>query len=77
MPLRHIPSALVNASSDALNAHNAALQQAIISDGRVYISPAQIDGDTWLRPCFTNYRTTTEDVMITFEAIREISERIS
>ena len=77
VPLRHIPSALVNSSAEILNAHNAALQQAIISDGRVYISPAQIDGDTWLRPCFTNYRTTTEDVMITFDAIREISEKIS
>ncbi len=26
-------------------------------DGRVYVSPAVIDGRIWLRPCFTNFRT--------------------
>ncbi len=77
VPLRHIPSRLVNASPEDLSNHNAALQQAVITDGRVYISPAQIDGDTWLRPCFTNFRTTTADVIITFDTIREISEKLS
>jgi aromatic-L-amino-acid decarboxylase len=77
VPLRHIPNSLVTASAKDLSNHNAALQQAVISDGRVYISPAQIDGETWLRPCFTNFRTTTEDVVITFDTIREISEKIS
>lgn len=77
VPLRHIPSILIGGSPAEINEHNAALQQAVIQDGRVYISPAQIDGDTWLRPCFTNFRTTTEDVVITFDTIREISEKIS
>ena len=77
VPIRHIPQALRNASQADINAHNAKLQLAVIDDGRVYISPAQIDGNTWLRPCFTNFRTTKDDVVIAFETIREISEQLT
>jgi aromatic-L-amino-acid decarboxylase len=44
------------------NAHNTALVAAIQKDGRVFVSPGQIDGLTWLRPCYTNFRTTDEDI---------------
>ena len=44
------------------NAHNAELCTRLQSDGRVYVSPATIDGEVWLRPCFTNFRTTSDDV---------------
>ena len=77
VPIRHIPQSLRNASQADINAHNAKLQLAVIDVGRVYISPAQIDGDTWLRPCFTNFRTTKDDVVIAFETIREISEKLT
>jgi aromatic-L-amino-acid decarboxylase len=49
----------------------------IIEDGRFYISPAQIDGETWLRPCYTNFRTTTHDVEEFFNVIEEIAATIS
>lgn len=77
VPLRHVPRALIGASADAISAHNAALQLEIVRDGRVYISPAEIDGKTWLRPCFTNYRTTDEDLRTTVEVIRELSEALA
>lgn len=50
-----------------VDAHNDALCAALIADGRVYISPAVIDGRSWLRPCFTNFRTTDEDVRVALE----------
>lgn len=77
VPIRHIPQSLQGASAADLNAHNAKLQLAVIEDGRVYISPAQIDGNTWLRPCFTNFRTTKDDVVVAFETIREIGQQLT
>lgn len=77
VPIRHIPQSLRGASAADLNEHNAKLQLAVIDDGRVYISPAQIDGNTWLRPCFTNFRTTKDDVVVAFETIREIGEQLT
>jgi aromatic-L-amino-acid decarboxylase len=50
-----------------VDAHNDALCAALIADGRVYISPAVIDGHSWLRPCFTNFRTTDGDVQVAIE----------
>ncbi len=76
VPLRHIPASLVQASSSSINEHTAALQLALVSDGRIYISPAVIDGSTWLRPCFINFRTTSEDVQVAFDVIREVSNSL-
>ncbi|MBI1350886.1 MAG: aminotransferase class V-fold PLP-dependent enzyme [Actinomycetales bacterium] len=52
--------------------HNAALCRAIQEDGRVYLSPAVIDGEIWLRPCFTNFRTTDDDVRETLAVAAEL-----
>ena len=51
---------------------NAALVEAIQQDGRVYVSHAQMDGQTWLRPCFTNPRTTSADVQALIDVADEI-----
>ena len=56
---------------------NAMLCNRIIEDGRFFISPAQIDGETWLRPCYTNFRTTAHDVEEFFNVIEEIAATIS
>lgn len=45
-----------------IDAHNSALVLALQADGGSYVSPATIDGGQWLRPCFTNFRTTLRDV---------------
>ena len=76
VPTRHIPTRLKASSAAQINEHTSRLQLALIADGRIYISPAQIDGDTWLRPCFTNFRTTNEDVVAAFHVIREVSNSL-
>jgi aromatic-L-amino-acid decarboxylase len=76
-PLRHIPASLATASRSRINEHTAELQLALVADERIYISPAQIDGDTWLRPCFTNFRTTNVDVQAAFDVIREVSNSLT
>jgi aromatic-L-amino-acid decarboxylase len=59
-----------------INAHNDALYRAMQADGRVFISPGIIDGATWLRPCFTNFRTTDDDVAALVDVADEIGTRI-
>ncbi len=71
VPLRAVPSDVPD-----LNAFNAALCDAIQADGRVYLSQAVIDGEVWLRPCFTNFRTTQDDVHVTFAVIVELIKKL-
>jgi aromatic-L-amino-acid decarboxylase len=52
---------------------NAELVQRLQADGRVYISHATVDGETWLRPCFTNTRTTASDVQVLMDVADEVS----
>ncbi len=44
------------------DAHNDALCAALQRDGRVFVSPATIDGRVYLRPCVTNFRTSDDDI---------------
>lgn len=67
VPIRHAPAWCAD-----LDRHNESLCRSMQEDGRVYISPAVIDGQTWLRPCFTNFRTTEEDVRVTLAVAAEI-----
>ena len=59
-----------------VDAHNDALYRAMQRNGRVFISPGIIDGQTWLRPCFTNFRTTTDDVRVLIDVADEIGQAI-
>ena len=68
--------ALVEGCEDP-DAHNDALCSAIQRDGRVYVSPATIDGRVWLRPCFTNFRTTPEDVAALLDVAEELGRDCS
>lgn len=52
---------------------NADLVRALQRDGRVFISHAVVDGQTWLRPCFTNVRTTVTDIEVLMEVADEIA----
>ena len=56
---------------------NAELVQRLQADGRVYISHATVDGETWLRPCFTNVRTTASDVQVLMDVADEVSSSTS
>jgi aromatic-L-amino-acid decarboxylase len=72
VPIRHAPPGV-----EDLNAHNQALAEAIQADGRVYLAPALIDEQVWLRPCFVNFRTTEDDVVALLEVARELGERLA
>ncbi|MGI9196374.1 MAG: pyridoxal phosphate-dependent decarboxylase family protein [Candidatus Nanopelagicales bacterium] len=52
---------------------NAELVKRLQADGRVYISHAVVDGETWLRPCFTNPRTTVDDVQVLMDVADEVA----
>lgn len=67
VPFRHVPP-----GARDVNAHNAALAEALQADGRVYLASALIDGEVYLRPCFVNFRTTEEDVLALVEIVREL-----
>lgn len=71
VPLQYAP-----AGRSDISWLNATLCQKLIADGRFYISPAQIDGQTWLRPCFTNFRTTKDDVHALFQVIVELGRKL-
>jgi len=51
-------------------AHLAALAQA---DGRVYIAPAQVDGQACLRATFVNFRTQPEDVDVLVDVLDQLA----
>lgn len=72
VPLRHVPSGVAD-----VDEHERRLCQAIDLDGRVFLSPAVIDGKTWLRPCYTNFRTQLSDIDSLFAVIMELSGRIT
>ena len=74
VPLQYIPEGMTD--PDQISEHNAKLCKAIVEDGRVYLSPAIIDGHSWLRPCYTNFRTEVSDVDVLFEVIEELSHKI-
>lgn len=71
VPLQYRPEGVTDYS-----AFTTELASALMADGRIYISPATIDGRTWLRPCFTNFRTTEEDVRVMFDVIRDVGLRL-
>ena len=74
VPLQYLPPGMTDPQE--ISDHNAALCKAIVEDGRVYLSPAIIDGHSWLRPCYTNFRTEVEDVDVLFSVIEELSDKI-
>lgn len=71
VPIRHVLPDCPDVS-----AHNEALYKALQRNGRVFISPGEIDGGTWLRPCYTNFRTTTDDVHVLLDVAAEIGTAI-
>lgn len=72
VPLAHVPPGVAD-----VDEHQRRLCRAIERDGRVFLSPAVIDGRTWLRPCFTNFRTQPADVDVLFAVITELSDRVA
>jgi glutamate/tyrosine decarboxylase-like PLP-dependent enzyme len=55
---------------DGSTAENAALHRAMHRDGTAYLSPSILNGKSILRAAICNWRTTREDIELTFEALR-------
>ncbi len=72
VPFRHVPKGVAD-----VNGHNQSLADALLSDGRVYVASALIDGEVYIRPCFINFRTTEEDVHALVDIAREVGNRLA
>ncbi len=60
-------------SGGALDRHHVALAQALQHDGRVFLAPAELDGVTVLRACFTNFRTDAASAAGVLDVISEVA----
>jgi aromatic-L-amino-acid decarboxylase len=56
---------------------NGALVEALQSDGRVFVSHARIGDEIWIRPCFTNPRSTRSDAIALLDVADELAERLA
>jgi aromatic-L-amino-acid/L-tryptophan decarboxylase len=71
VPFRHLPG-----DGREIDAHNLELSRLLERDGRVYVSPAIVDGQAVLRPCIVNFRTTDDDVRALVDVTRELGARL-
>jgi aromatic-L-amino-acid decarboxylase len=58
------------------DAFQSLLVQKMQEDGRVFVSPAEIEGRIWMRPCFTNFRTTKEDALSLLETAVDVAKSL-
>ncbi len=56
---------------------NSRLGEAVLSDGRVYVGTTKYGGHVAFRPAIVNWRTTTSDVDLLVEVIRELGAAIA
>ncbi|UGS36702.1 pyridoxal phosphate-dependent decarboxylase family protein [Capillimicrobium parvum] len=71
---RHVPAAM---PADRIDAHNERLAHAMQRDGRIFLAPAVVDGQTCLRTCFVNYRTTPDAVPLVLDVAGELGDALS
>ena len=70
---RYRPAGVDDARLDALNARIAA---AILTDGRVYMGTTRYRGMTVFRPAIVNWRTTDADVELIVTVVRELGAKL-
>ena len=71
VPIQYAPEGVKDVSG-----LNRKIYEDILVDGRIYLSPATIDGQIWLRPCYTNFRTQVSDVDAMFQVIRQLGTKV-
>ena len=69
---RYHPAGVDGSRLDALNAR---LGAAILTDGRIYVGTTRYRGMTVFRPAIVNWRTTASDVDLIVEVVRELGAR--
>jgi glutamate/tyrosine decarboxylase-like PLP-dependent enzyme len=69
---RHRPAGL---DEDELDAHNLALGEDILADGRVFFGTTRYRGRAAFRPAIVNWRTTERDVDLIVDAVLDLGRR--
>ncbi len=69
---RHVPAGIAD-----IDAHNTELVRRIQRDARCYVSPADVDGVTYLRPCVVNFRSTEADVEALVEVALDLGRELA
>ncbi len=69
---RHRPAGL---DEDELDAHNLALGEDILADGRVFFGTTRYQGRAAFRPAIVNWRTTERDVDLIVDAVLDLGRR--
>lgn len=59
-----------------VNDHNRALLRVINQTGRVFLSPGNYHGQFCFRAAFSNWRTTSEDIALAIQALKEARIKI-
>ncbi len=59
-----------------LNRLNASLADALLADGRAFLSRTTLHGKLALRACILNHRTSPADIDLLFRTLRELGQRI-
>ena len=60
---------------DELDELNLRIEEQILTDGRVYVGTTRWAGAVGFRPAFVNWRTTTADVELLVEAVRDLGSK--
>lgn len=63
-------------SSEKLNSLNDEIINRVEQDGRIFLTGTKIDGQTALRVCFINHRTSRADVDAIVEVVSEIGQEV-
>jgi glutamate/tyrosine decarboxylase-like PLP-dependent enzyme len=61
---------------DELDALNLAIEERILTDGRVYVGTTDWAGVVGFRPAFVNWRTRTADVELLLETVRDLGSTL-
>jgi glutamate/tyrosine decarboxylase-like PLP-dependent enzyme len=64
-------------SEEDLNRLNQGIFEALLADGRAFLSTTRLDGRVALRLCFVNWRTTTGDIEAIVRLLAEIGTRLN
>lgn len=64
----------VRYGKDTSDEFQTLLVQKLQEDGRVFVSAAEIEGRIWMRPCFTNFRTSEEDALSLLEVAADVAK---
>ena len=70
---RYRPDRVDEAELDELN---LAIEERVLTDGRIYVGTTRWAGKVAFRPAFVNWRTTAEDAALVVEVVRELGTTI-